>query len=375
MPSLVSLLSAATWPLGPLLSMSLDAAAASSAAPSGLAPPASARARGRACASLGDHFGMQVAAIPRLLLSAWAYAHLLGDWRGYARELAPAWVAAIVARYVLLMLLCAVVTDGAHLSPVSPWRASMSRHKYSARYPALFERAGGTAPLARDAAWSCLTAAMAGLLEAAVLHACAAGRLAFADTDAWWTHAPTVVLMATWFYSQNVQFYAMHRCMHRWGVPAGWFDPGAWLYKHVHSLHHQAKNPSAVSGIAMHPVEAALYLSYALFPCAFAAHPIAVTYILHNLVAAAMLGHSGFEDPAQGSHPHFIHHQLVHVNYAENHLPIDWALGTFAATEEDAHASLQRRLGISDEPEGAGAPPDKARKGGARSSKGGKTVD
>ena len=50
-------------------------------------------------------------------------------------------------------------------------------------------------------------------------------------------------------------------------------------------------------------------------------------------------------------------------------------LCTFAATEEDSHASLQRRLGISDEAEGAGAPPDKARKGGARSSKGGKTVD
>ena len=105
-------------------------------------------------------------------------------------------------------------------------------------------------------------------------------------------------------------------------------------------------------------------------PCFFAAHPIAVTYILHNLVAAAMLGHSGFEDPAQGSHPHFIHHQLVHVNYAENHLPIDLLLGTFAATEEDAHASLRRRLGIADE---AGEAPIKpaqapatrrARKGG-----------
>ena len=338
MPSVLSLLANATWPLGPLVSMTLDAA---------FEPRSTLqlRVRGSPCASLGDHLAMHSAALPRFLLTFWVYGWLLGDWRSYALVLAPGWVAACVSRYVLLAIFTAIVTDGAHLGQFSPWRKSMSRHKFSPAYPAFFFRAGGTAPLVRDAAWSALTAALAGLIEAAVLHACATGRLVYANTDAWWTHAPTVVLMVTWFYTQNVQFYAMHRCLHRWGTPAGWPDPGAWLYARVHSLHHAAKNPSAVSGIAMHPVEAAAYLSYALFPCAFGAHPAAVSYILHSLVVAAMLGHSGFGDPAQGSHPHFIHHQLVHVNYAENHVPLDWLFGTFAADEAEAAASLQRRLG------------------------------
>ena len=319
---------------------------------------------------MSDHLAMHASAVPRLALTVWVYARLMGDWRTYARELAPGWVAACVARYVLLAALTALVTDGAHLARASPWRSAMSRHKFSPAYPAMFMRAGGTAPLARDAAWSALTAALAGLLEAAVLNACAAGRLPFADTAAWWTHAPTVVLMLTWFYTQNVQFYVLHRCLHRWGTPAGWPDPGSWLYAHVHALHHGAKNPSAVSGIAMHPVEAALYLSYALFPCLFGAHPAAVSYILASLVQAAMLGHSGFGEPAQGSHPHFLHHQLVHVNYAENHLPLDWLCGTFAADEAQAHASLQRRLGLAAAEE---APPA-ARAGGGGARRGSKKV-
>ena len=174
------------------------------------------------------------------------------------------------------------------------------------------------------------------------------GRVRYADVDAaggWWTHAPTLLLMLTWFYSQNIQFYAMHRAMHAWGtrsVP----DIGAWLYRHVHSLHHQARTPTAFSGIAMHPVEGLLYLSYALFPLLFAAHPIACIYIKTNLIVAAMLGHDGFESPAQGSMPHYIHHAHVSVNYAEAHLPIDWMLGTFAGTPEEARASMERRLAV-----------------------------
>lgn len=342
----MDLLASATWPLGAVVSLALDARAASAPSPVGARADASSVA-GKPFASSREHVAMQIACLPRLLLAHLAYTYLLGDWRTTARVFAFGWVARIVARDVALCWFVGLVTDGLHLSRASPFRASMARHKFNSAYPHWLRRAGTSAVL-RDAAWSTLTAALAGLLEAAVLHACATGRVRYADVDAaggWWTHAPTLLLMLTWFYSQNIQFYAMHRAMHAWGtrsVP----DIGAWLYRHVHSLHHQARTPTAFSGIAMHPVEGLLYLSYALFPLLFAAHPIACIYIKTNLIVAAMLGHDGFESPAQGSMPHYIHHAHVSVNYAEAHLPIDWMLGTFAGTPEEARASMERRLAV-----------------------------
>ena len=92
-----------------------------------------------------------------------------------------------------------------------------------------------------------------------------------------------------------------------------------------------------------HPVESTLYLSYALFPALFGAHPIACIYIELNLIAAAMIGHSGFEAPASGSFPHFLHHSLTQVNFAENHLPLDLLFGTWAGDETEARASMRAR--------------------------------
>ena len=48
----------------------------------------------------------------------------------------------------------------------------------------------------------------------------------------------------------------LQRFMHTWwpGTKSSW-DFGAFLYRHVHSLHHASKNPSAFAGVAMHPVE------------------------------------------------------------------------------------------------------------------------
>jgi sterol desaturase/sphingolipid hydroxylase (fatty acid hydroxylase superfamily) len=87
----------------------------------------------------------------------------------------------------------------------------------------------------------------------------------------------------------------------------------------------------------------ALYFSYALLPVFCGAHIVAFLYIKTNLIAAAMLGHSAFAAPGTGSMPHYLHHSLVAVNYAESHVPLDYLCGTFAATEEDAAASIKKR--------------------------------
>ena len=46
------------------------------------------------------------------------------------------------------------------------------------------------------------------------------------------------------------------------------------LYRYVHSLHHKSYNPTAFSGISMHPVESFLYYNAALIPVLFHAHPL-----------------------------------------------------------------------------------------------------
>ena len=281
------------WPLGSVAALSL-------------APPRPEKERGRfptpaPFATLAEHALMQLGCLPRLLLVWYVFAHY-GDWRNYGKTLSLDWVLPIVLRDVGLCLFVGCVDSFLLLSDFSPFKASMASRKYNPTYPHVTAR-NGTSSLLREAFWCCVSACVAALLEAGVVHAYATGRFsAAAAGDAWWADARTVFFMLSWFYTQNVQFYTMHRLLHKWGttsVP----DVGAWLYRHVHSLHHESKNPTAFSGISMHPVESALYFSYALFPCFFGAHIVAFLYIKTNLIAAAMLGHSAFTDPGTGSMP------------------------------------------------------------------------
>lgn len=321
--------SSSTWPLGSAVALAL-AAERPSGAPFDRPAP---------FATLREHLSMQVGCVPRLLFAAAVYAHM-GDWRAYAQTLSLDWILPILLRDVALCLFVGLVDSFLLLSDFSPCKKRMASRKFNPAYPAVLERRQ-TSSLAREAFWCCVSACIAALLEVAVAHAYATGRFAAArGGDAWWTDARTIFFMVSWFYSQNVQFFSMHRMLHAWGTTP---DPGAWLYKHVHSLHHKSKNPTAFSGISMHPVESALYFSYAVFPCLFGAHFIAFLYIKTNLIAAAMLGHSAFAAPGTGSMPHYLHHSLVNVNYAESHVPLDWFFGTFAATEEEALASIARR--------------------------------
>lgn len=329
--ALASAAASATWPLGSVAALAL---AADRAAGVPFEKPAP-------FATLREHVMMQVGCVPRLLLAAAVYAHM-GDWRAYATTLSASWIVPIVIRDVALCLFVGLVDSFLLLSDFSPFKARMASRKFNPAYPALLERKQ-TSSLVREAFWCCVSACIAALLEAGVAHAYATGRFAAArGGDEWWTDARTIFFMVSWFYTQNVQFYTMHRMMHTWGttsVP----DVGKWLYENVHSLHHASKNPTAFSGISMHPFESALYFSYALLPCFFGAHFIAFLYIKTNLIAAAMLGHSAFAAPGTGSMPHYLHHSLVNVNYAESHVPLDALFGTFAATEEEAHASIARR--------------------------------
>jgi hypothetical protein len=251
MPFLESALASATWPLGSVAALALTASRDAAATPGGA--PSNASARPAPFASCEEHVGMQIACLPRLLAVCFIFAHY-GDYMTYGKTLALSWVLPIVLRDVAICLFVGGMDSFLLLSNLSPFKAAMASRKFNPAYPHALTR-NGTSSLVREAAWCCVSACIAALLEAGVVHAYATGRARAAFSGAaWWTDAWTWLFMVTWFYTQNVQFYALHRCLHAWGttsVP----DIGAWLYRHVHSLHHASKNPTAFSGISMHPVE------------------------------------------------------------------------------------------------------------------------
>lgn len=195
-----------------------------------------------------------------------------------------------------------------------------------------------------------MSSVIVALIEVAVLHLWATGRLRFTALpgDAWYSHAATLVWLFSMPYWRIAHFWGVHRFMHKWNtksVP----DFGEWMYRNVHSLHHASKNPTAFSGVAMHPVEAFLYYTASFVPLLFAAHPLVFLYTKVDLTVAALIGHSGFEFPGAGSQPHYLHHLKVDCNYAENYFPLDHWLGTFAADEDDFMKNIWPRFKPSKE--------------------------
>jgi hypothetical protein len=93
----------------------------------------------------------------------------------------------------------------------------------------------------------------------------------------------TFAALALW---SDLHFFFVHRLLH---VPA--------IYARVHKLHHLSKNPGPWSGLSMHPVESALYLSKVLLPLALPhAHMLHFLFMLYNATLMPIPGHSGHEE-------------------------------------------------------------------------------
>jgi sterol desaturase/sphingolipid hydroxylase (fatty acid hydroxylase superfamily) len=80
----------------------------------------------------------------------------------------------------------------------------------------------------------------------------------------------------------EVYFYALHRLLH---VPA--------VYRRIHIVHHRARSPSALGGLAFHPVEALLIIGF--LPLAMWLLPIhlaALAAVSAFLSGSILLAHS-----------------------------------------------------------------------------------
>jgi len=138
----------------------------------------------------------------------------------------------------------------------------------------------------------------------------------------------------------SMHFYFIHRLLH--------WTP---LYRLAHSLHHRNDNPGPWSGLSMHPVEHAIYLSSVLIHFLMLSHPLHILFHMHWNTLGAATSHVGFEAIivrgrrllTLGSFHHQIHHRLVDCNYGNPYMPWDRWLGTDHDGSAEATVSMRTR--------------------------------
>ena len=139
----------------------------------------------------------------------------------------------------------------------------------------------------------------------------------------------------------EVHFFVIHRLIHT-----------KWLYKWIHSIHHNSVNPSPFSSLSMHPAEAFLYHAVALWHLVIPSNPIVALFQLHMAGFGAINGHLGFEKLeltetlSMDSHAytHYLHHKHFEVNYGGDGLiPLDVWMGTWHDGSKEGDRLMQAR--------------------------------
>jgi sterol desaturase/sphingolipid hydroxylase (fatty acid hydroxylase superfamily) len=175
--------------------------------------------------------------------------------------------------------------------------------------------------------------------EAATLWAFANGYIPFVSfVEHPWYFAALLLLVPVW---RDLHFYGVHRLIH--------WPP---LYRSVHKLHHNNVNPGPWSGLAMHPVEHALYFSCVLIHWIVPSHPLHAIFNLAHAALAPAPGHVGFDRLVIGknnavatdSYDHYLHHKHFECNYADGVIPLDKWFGTFHDGSPQAEAAMNKRF-------------------------------
>ena len=344
--SLLSLSGLTPWPLYTFLAIYLTPPA--SALALATAPPPSKRfAVGPIMSTPWEHIVLIVSSAWKVLFAAAVYYYMPLNLSA-AAEFQPRWMLSVLLRNVAITWVTGALWDWLHLSTTSPLYTMLQRVKFSSVPP----RKG---QIPHDVVWATVSAIVAALWEILITHGWAMGRLPLHTStvkNAWWLHVPTLLLLSTLPYVQIVHFYFIHRFMHNWFPrnARSWVpDVGAFLYKHVHSLHHKSRDPTAFSGISMHPVESAIFFTTMPLYALLGAHPIVVMHAqLYNIIVA-MIGHESFGAPSTGGHDHWVHHQLIDCNFGGTFVPLDYLFGSFARDEDDFNAKIRAKMSTKNE--------------------------
>jgi sterol desaturase/sphingolipid hydroxylase (fatty acid hydroxylase superfamily) len=135
-------------------------------------------------------------------------------------------------------------------------------------------------------------------------------------------------------------FFCIHRLIHT-----------PFLYKWVHSVHHNSVNPSPWSSLSMHPIEHLLYFGTAFYHLFLPSNPIVMLYQLHYAGFGAIPGHVGFDKVEIGkerlvdshAYAHYLHHKYFEVNYGDALIPLDKWFGTWHDGSTESEAQMQER--------------------------------
>jgi sterol desaturase/sphingolipid hydroxylase (fatty acid hydroxylase superfamily) len=134
-------------------------------------------------------------------------------------------------------------------------------------------------------------------------------------------------------------FFCIHRLIHT-----------PFLYKWVHSVHHNSVNPSPWSSLSMHPVEHLLYFSTIFYHLIIPSNPVIALYQLHYAAFGAIPGHVGFDKIEVGendsidshAYAHYLHHKYFEVNYGDALIPLDRWFGTWHDGSPEGEARMQQ---------------------------------
>lgn len=177
------------------------------------------------------------------------------------------------------------------------------------------------------------------VIQVAILHAFANGYvpwISFADHPVYLISLALIMPII-----HETHFYLIHRLIHT-----------PFLYRHVHSVHHNSVNPSPYSSLSMHPVELLLYLGMAFWHLVIPSNPILALYQLHRAGFGAIPGHIGFDKIELGANNavdthayiHYLHHKYFEVNYGDGLVPFDKWFGTFHDGTAGSEERMNRRF-------------------------------
>lgn len=160
-----------------------------------------------------------------------------------------------------------------------------------------------------------------------------------AGTMAFWIAFAVLLLLAPAVHA--VHFYLIHRLLH--------WPP---LYRWVHRTHHLNVEVGPWSGLAMHPVEQAIYFSTVCVQWLLALHPVNALFQLHIAIFNAAVSHTGFDKVLVGgrialesnNHFHYLHHRHFECNYGSTLAPMDQLFGTFHDGSDEAHQAMRARM-------------------------------
>lgn len=153
-----------------------------------------------------------------------------------------------------------------------------------------------------------------------------------------WLVVFALILAPAW---HELHFFCIHWVLHQ--------EP---FYKWIHAIHHNSVNPSPISSLSMHPVEAFCYHAVALWHLVLPSNPVMALYQLHMASFGAINGHIGFDKMEWGregladSHAylHYLHHKHFDVNFGGDGLiPLDQWLGSWHDGSPDGERRMQAR--------------------------------